>query len=421
MDLIIKSAKIVDPTSEHNGSTCDIIIRNGEIAEIGASLNGDGLEQFEAENLHVSPGWFDMHVNFCDPGHEYKEDLASGTAAAAAGGFTGVAVMPSTTPPISTKSDVEYVKRRTEGGLVDVFPTGTLSAQRKGEELSEMYDMHKAGAVAFTDDKRPIAHPGLLSRALLYTRNFDGLTLSFAHDKQMGGDGKMNEGPTSTQLGLKGIPSLAEELQLTRDIYLAEYTNAPIHFCMVSTAKSVELIREAKAKGLSVTAEVAAHNLLLDETVVESFDTNLKVMPPLRGSSDLEALKAGLKDGTIDSISSDHTPQDVEHKQVEFDYASFGISSIETAYGAANTALSGHLTYEEIIDKIAIAPRKILKLAVPQIKAGAKANLTLFDPAKEWTLAANDMKSKSANTPFIGQQLTGKALAVYNNNQWLVN
>jgi dihydroorotase len=421
MDLLIKSAKIVSPTSAHNGTICDVLIRNGKIERIGQQLEAEGIDSFSAENLHLSPGWFDMHANFCDPGHEYKEDLCSGTAAAANGGFTGVAIMPSTTPPIATKADVEYVRKRTEGGLVDVYPTGTVSAKHEGKELAEMYDMHKAGAIAFTDDKQAIANPGLMSRALLYSRNFDGLTISFAHDNQMAAGGNMNEGPTSTSLGLRGIPNLAEELHLTRDLYLAEYTEAPVHFCMISTARSVDLIRDAKARGLRVTAEVAAHQLLLDDTQLEQFDTNLKVLPPLRNTSDIDALKAGLKDGTIDSISSDHTPEDIENKQVEFDHAAYGMSSIETAFSAANTALEGTLSTDQLIEKLAVRPREILKLDVPQIEEGAMANLTLFDPTLDWTVEKSSLKSKSSNSPFIGKTLKGKALAVFNNNQWAVN
>lgn len=231
----------------------------------------------------------------------------------------------------------------------------------------------------------------------------------------------MNEGPTSTSLGLKGIPNLAEELQLTRDIYLAEYTEAPIHFCMISTARSVDLIRDAKAKGLSVTAEVAAHQLLLDDTTLETFDTNLKVLPPLRDLTDIAALKAGLKDGTIDSISSDHTPEDIENKQVEYDHAAYGMSSIETAFSAANTALLDTLSTEELIDKLAVRPREILKIDIPQFAEGATANLTLFDPTLDWEVTDEDFKSKSNNSPFIGKSLKGKVIAVYNNNQWAVN
>ena len=419
MHLLLKSAHIVDPSSPHHGKVADVRIEDGTITAIAQDLAANDAEVVEAENLHVSPGWVDMHVNFRDPGHEYKEDLHSGLKAAARGGFTGVTLMPSTYPPLSSKADIEYVKNKAAGHAVDLYPTGTLSQNREGKEMSEMFDMQQAGAIAFTDDKRPVVNPSLMTRALLYTRNFNGLAISFPHDSQMGAHGKMNEGATSTRLGLHGMPTLAEDLQVSRDINLAEYTGARLHFCTISSGRSVDLIREAKAKGLPITAEVAAHNLLLDDSQLEEYDTNLKVFPPLRTNEDIAALKAGLKDGTIDAISSDHTPEDIEHKDVEFDQASFGIASIETAFASANEAVQGTLSTDELVSKFAVRPREILGLAMPSIAEGEKANLTLFDPTGKWTPDRKEWSSRSRNTPFFGRELTGKVLGIINHGQYL--
>ncbi len=422
MDVLLKSVTIVDPNAPNNGQQCDVIISNGIITKIGTSLEAPAnAEVVTGDGLHASPGWFDLHVNFRDPGHEYKEDLTSGVNAAAAGGFTGVMVMPSTEPPIDKKADVEYVINKAAGAIVDVYPAGALSNNLEGKEIAEMYDMHNAGAKAFTDDKHAVASAGVMTRALMYAKNFDGLIISFPHDENMAKNGQMNEGASGTRLGLKGIPALAEELHVARDIFLTEYTDAKLHFCTISTAKSVALIREAKAKGQQITAEVAAHQLLLDDTVLEEFDSNYKVMPPLRTNNDIKALIEGLKDGTIDAISSDHTPEDEEHKKCEFDRAAFGIIGLETAYAALNTGVNGALSQDELVQKLAINPRTILQMEVPTIKEGATANITLFNPNQEWVFGENDLRSKSKNTPFVGTTFTGKVLGVINNNQLLLN
>jgi dihydroorotase len=418
MDYLLKAATIIDPTSKFHNQRCDLIIKDGNIASIGENLSSEGAQEITANNLCVSPGWFDMRSNFRDPGHEYKEDLQSGINAAAAGGFTGVMLMPSTTPPINSKADVDYVKNKTASSIVDVHPAGTLSDQLKGENISGMYDMHEAGAVAFTDDKAPVKNASLMSRALLYSKNFNGLIISFANDTGISANGKINEGETSTMLGLKGIPALAEELQVTRDIYLTEYNESRLHFATISTAKSVGLIREAKAKGLSITAEVAAHQIAMTDSKLEGYDSNYKVMPPLRLEADVNALIEGLKDGTIDTIVSDHSPEDVENKKLEFDHAAFGIIGLETAFAAARTALKDHVSVEEMVNKMAFRPRQILQLDIPTIAEGQAANLTLFDPDHNWTFGEGNIQSKSKNSPFIGAEFTGKALGVINNGQY---
>lgn len=416
MEVLIKSAKVVDPNSPQNGKTVDILIKNGKIAEIAKKITpAKKVTEFSAGNLHVSPGWFDMHVHFRDPGFEYKEDIISGANAAAFGGFTGVACMPDTDPPIHTKSEIEYVENKAKGLPVDVYPIGAISKNLEGKDMAEMFDMKTEGAVAFSDGKKAVANAQLQSLALLYTKGFDGLVMTYSDEEKISNNGKMNEGEVSTVLGLKGIPALAEELHVARNLFLAEYHDAKIHLSIISTAKSVDLIRQAKKKGVKVTAEVTAHHLALDDSKLSGFDSFFKVKPPLRTKKDITALTKGLKDGTIDAIVSDHSPEDEETKKVEFDRAEFGIIGLETAYAVVNTYLDNKISIEELVEKIALNPRKILQLDTPSVKEGEEANITLFDPTYEWTFTADNIQSKSKNTPFVGSKFKGKALAICNN------
>jgi dihydroorotase len=422
MNALIKSAKIVDNNSEFNGQTVDLLIENGRIAKIASNLkNLNNIEEIDLTDLHVSAGWFDMRANFCDPGHEYKEDLNSGLKAAAKGGFTGVMVMPDTEPAISTKSGVEYILNKTKENIVEALPAGSLSHQCEGKEIAEMYDMHAAGAIAFTDNKKSVAKSSLLNRAMLYTQSFNGLIINFPNDRELNNNGQINEGVVSTELGLKGIPALAEELMVSRDIFLAEYCNSRIHLANITTKKSVELIKAAKKKGIQITADVNSTHLLFDETELLHFDNHFKVTPPLRTKEDIKALIGGLKDGTIDVICSDHTPQDIENKQCEFDHSAFGMVNLQTSFAATNTATQGKLALSDAIAKITSAPRAILGLEKVEIAAGASANLTLFSPTEKWTLTKEDIVSKSKNTPFIDKELTGKVYGVINKNQIEMN
>lgn len=417
MNALIKSAKVVDNNSKFNGKVVDILIEKGIISKVGENLkNLKKIKEINFNNLHVSAGWFDMRTNFCDPGNEYKEDLNSGLKAAAKGGFTGVMVMPDTTPATSTKSGIEYIINKVKGNIVDALPAGSLSHNCEGKEIAEMYDMHSAGAIAFTDNKKGIKSSSLLNRALLYTQSFNGLIIDFPNDKELSNDGQINEGVVSTELGLKGIPALAEELMVIRDIYLAEYCNARIHLSNISTKKSVQLIREAKKKGLRITADVNSYHLLLNETELLHFDNNCKVIPPLRTKADVKALINGLQDGTLDVICSDHTPEDIENKQCEFDNAAFGMVNLQTSFSAANT--NGKIDLENLISKITSTPRTILGLDNIEIKEGKTANLTLFNPTEKWSLKETDIISKSKNTPLIGRELTGIVYGVINNNQF---
>ena len=415
MKILIKGATVIDPNSSFNGKTTDVFIEDGIIKNIGKNLSESADKVIEEKNLHISPGLMDMHAEFCEPGLEYKEDLISGANAAAKGGFTSVAIMPNTTPTRSSKTDIEFVKSKTKNHIVDVLPIGALSHNLEGKELAEIFDMKQAGAVAFSDNKKAIKSSGLMSRALLYAKNFGGLVISFANDESLSHNGQMHEGEVSTTLGLEGIPTLSEELQISRDLFLTSYNEAKIHFSTISTVNAVTMINEAKSEGLNVTCEIAAHQIALTDKELIGFDSNYKTLPPLREDIDTEALIEGLKDGTIDIIVSDHTPQDIECKQKEFGLAEFGIIGLQTAFPIACTHLVKHIGLEGIIQKMAINPRTLLQLDIPVIEKEFTANITLFDPTQKWTLTKEMIVSKSTNTPFIGTEFTGKVLGIINN------
>ena len=417
--LLIQSAKILDHQSAFNGKIADVLVSDGKIAEIGKNISSSNKDTLvvSAKGQVLSAGFFDLNVNFGEPGLETKEDMGTGCMTAASGGFTGLALMPNTQPPIHSKAEVSYLKSKSKNNLVDVYPLGCISHKREGNELAEMYDMQQSGAIAFTDGNRPVSNAGLMSRALLYTKSFEGLIISYAEDQDIAGNAKMNEGLMSTYLGMKGNPSLAEELMIARDLYLAEYNDARIHFSTISSSKSVDLIRKAKKAGIKVSCDVAAHNLVFTEDELEGFESNFKVKPPLRTKKDQSALIAGLKDGTIDAIVSQHSPHEIEFKNVEFEIASYGIIGLQTALPVA---LKAGLSLETIIEKMAIAPRNILGLSIPQLKIGNSANFILFNPEEEWVLNEESNRSKSSNSPFFGKKLIGKVKLVYNNGQYII-
>lgn len=421
MSVLIKKAIIIDPNSPYHQQEKDIFIDNGKITTIGEELNFEADQLFEEEGLHVSPGLFDFRATFGEPGYETKEDISSGTKAAALGGFTGVAITPNTTPSISNRSTVEFVKNRAFNNIVEVFPIGSISQNIEGKELAEMFDMKQAGAVAFSDNKKAIANPNLLSRALLYSKSFDGLIISFANEEQMNHNGQINEGAVSTTLGLEGIPHLAEEIQISRDLFLAEYNEAPIHFASISSKKSVELIHQYREKNVQVTADIAAHQIVFKDEDTTSFDSNYKVLPPFRLQNDIDALIDGLKSNTINVICSDHTPREIEDKEKEFDLAKFGIVNLQTAFPSMLTYLAPKTGLELIINKMAIEPRKILNLSIPTINENEESNIVIYAPSKKWTLEKKDIVSKSKNSPYIGTEFTGKVIAVINNNQIVEN
>jgi dihydroorotase len=415
MNLLIKSATLIDPNSSYHQQVADILIQDGIIKKISPVINDD-VPAFDAKGKYVSPGFFDLNCNIGELGFETKETLATGTRAAAAGGFTGLALMPNTQPPVHSKAEVEYLFNRAKNNLVDVYPLGTISHKREGKDMAEMYDMFLSGAKAFTDGNHPVQDAGLMGRALQYTQGFGALVFSYPEDKAIAGKAKVNEGEVSTLLGMKGIPSLAEELMIARDLYLAEYTGSKIHFTTISTARSVELIREAKRKGLPVSCDVAVHHLVLTDEELKGFDSNYKVKPPLRTRKDADALIVGLKDNTIDAIVSQHTPHEIEFKDVEFEVAEYGNIGFQTAF---SLAVQAGLSIDLIVQKMAVNPRKILDIKIPFIAEGNTANLIVFDTHAEWSYTREKNQSKSANSPFIGQNLKGHVLLTYNNNQYL--
>jgi len=362
--------------------------------------------------LQVSLGWLDIGAQVGEPGFEHRENLQSVSAAAAAGGFTALACFPNTNPAIHSKSEVSFLKNNAQ--LVDFHPIGALSRDCAGENLAEVYDMAASGAVAFSDGAKSIASAGLMKRSLEYLKGIKGLVINHPNDTSLSKGGQLHEGEVSTKLGMKGIPALAETLMLKRDLDLLQYTNSKLHVHNISTAESVKLIKSAKSKGLNVTASVSIMHLIFDHTAVENFDPHYKLNPPLREKTDIKALLKGVKDGVIDVINSNHTPLEIEAKQLEFSYADAGILGLETVYPLLNTHFGKQLDNEAIVNLLAIQPRKVLNLPIPSIAVGAKANLTLFQSDMEWTFSKEDIRSRSKNTPFVGQAFRGKVLGVMN-------
>lgn len=425
MNLLIKSARIIDPNSKHNNKVMDIFIKSGKIEKIAKSIKSckdsvaAGKEiEFSAKNLHLSPGWFDLHANFGEPGDEQKETLESGSNAAAIGGFTGVMIMPNTTPSLDNKGMIQFIKNATKDNIVNILPAGNLTKNGKGNDIVEMHDMHQSGCIAFTDDKKSIKRNEVMKIAMLYSKDCNALIMNYPNDGSISNNGYMHEGKTSTLLGLKGIPAMAEEMMVDRDLSLCEYTKSRFHLSYLSTKNSIEKVKKAKAKGIQITTDVALHNLFLTDEAIDNFDTRYKVMPPLRTAKDNKALIKALKDGTIDVISTDHSPQDEEYKKIEFDNAADGIIGLESAFGLLGKHITPTLGLESVIKKISINPRKVLQIPEVNIKEGELANITLFDPELDWEFTTDNIKSKSVNTPFIGKKLKGKALAIYNNGQF---
>jgi dihydroorotase len=407
MNILIKSARIIDPNSPYNNSVKDILIQNGIVSKIADDLPADDNEVINHDNLHISPGFFDMRSNLRNPGHEQHETIESGLKAAEKGGYTGIAIMPNTTPIADNRGVIENIIQKGSSSNIDIHPIGAISQNMEGKELAEMFDMTSGGAVAFSDDEKPIKSANLMSRALLYSKNFDGLIINSPNDKTISGSGQMHEGIESTQNGLVGIPALAEELMVSRDLFLANYNDTKIHIGPISCSNSASMIKDAKENGIKVTCDIAAHQLHFLDTDLNTFDTNLKVNPPLRTKQHKEDLIAALKSNIIDVITSDHTPWDVEEKQKEFDLAKFGISSLETTFSTALSNLQEVIGLESIITKISINPRSILKLDIPILKEGFEANFTLYNPTKKWTPSKSEWCSKSKNSPFFGKELTG--------------
>ena len=417
MNVLIKSATIVDSDSDFHNETVDILIEKGTIRNIANSIkNQNNYKEVSFENLHVSQGWFDSSVSFGEPGYEERETIINGLKTAAKSGFTSVALNPNTKPIIDTSSDVAFVKSKATGHPVDLYPLGALTKNSEGVDLAELFDMKNAGAVAFVDYQNPITNPNLLKIALQYADNFDGLVLSFPQESQISGFGVMNENEMSTSLGLKGNPSLAEDLQIARDLSILEYTNGQLHVPTISTAKSVELIREAKKKNLNISCSVAVHNLILTDAELNEFETKYKVLPPLRTQSDIDALIIGLKDGTIDMVTSDHNPIDVEHKKIEFDFAKYGTIGLESAFGALNSILTLKKSVELLTNG-----KKRFGIKTSPIAVGNSANISLFNPKGAFRFSSEHIYSASENAIFEGKTLKGKVYGIVNKNQLVLN
>ncbi len=408
MKVLLKSALILDPASRHHGKKRDVIIQGNTLLSIATELNDPKARVVPGKGWIVSRGWTDITARSGEPGAEYKEDFQSLLAAANRGGFVRVAVLPSTLPVVDNKSAVQFMLTKSNS-RVEVLPIGALSQQLEGKQLAEMFDMQQAGAAAFSDDRSNLSTE-IMCRALEYSKNLGATLMVLPIDRGLNGNGQMHEGPISVSLGMKGIPNLAEELRVQRDIELLRYCGGRLHFMLISSGRSVDLIRKAKREGLHVTCAVAAHQLLFTDDQLQTFDTNFKVLPPFRGKEDRKALIAGLKDGTIDAIVSDHSPEDVEHKVREFEDANFGISSIEATFCTAFTALEKNLTPEEIIEKFTAGPERVLGLSAQPLEEGFGAPVSIFNPEENTSFDANTWVSKSKNSPVIGMQLRGRVM-----------
>lgn len=418
MKILIQSAKIISKGSPHHLKKRNVLINSGRIAEIG-DKNFQADKVIDAEGMVLSAGWMDLGAYCGDPGLEHKEDLVSIGKAAAAGGFTEVVLLPNTQPTVQSKNEVSYITQNNPSRLVQLHPMAAVTKSCKGEELTEMIDLHEAGAIAFSDGLKSIWHTDLFMKALQYLQKFNGVLIDHPEDKWLSLFGQMHEGITSTALGLKGIPRIAEEVAVRKNLELLEYAGGRLHIAHISTARSVEMIRAAKKKGLQVTCDITGYQALLDDSSLNDFDTNYKLSPPLREKSDNDALIKGLKEGVIDILTTGHLPQDDESKLLEFDQADVGMINLQT-FASQIASLSKSVELEALIEKVTSAARALLNMEVPKIEEEAKANLTLFDPNAEWTFTAKSNLSKSKNSPWLEKELKGRAVAVFNNNKhWL--
>jgi dihydroorotase len=418
MKLLIKQAKIICSNTTLHGEIKDIFIEDGVITNISDYLDVQADKVISSENLHVSMGWMDVFAQFSDPGYEYRETLESGVAAAAAGGFTNVMIAPNTNPTLSSKTQIEYIVQKGSPLAVTIHPIGSITKNADGKELSEMYDMLQSGAIAFSDGTNPVQHAGIMIKALQYVLANQSVIIQIPDDKSIAANGLINEGIISTQLGLPGKPTIAEELMISRDIELAKYTNSKLHITGVSTRRSIEIINEAQQLGVNVTASATPyHAYFCDEDLID-YDTNLKVNPPLRTQHDMLAVREAIAEGVINCIASHHTPLHSDEKNCEFEYAKFGMIGLENVFGVLN-GFSKNI--DTLINQLTTNPRNIFGLTIPKIAEGEMACLTVFDPTIEYTFEQSNIKSTSANNPFLGKKLTGKVLGIINNNKTIFN
>ena len=417
MNLIIREATIIDSKSPFHNQKVDVKIKSGTIEKIGSKIpNENGFEEIKLENLHLSQGWFDSSVSFGEPGFEERETIVNGLNVAAKSGFTAVALQPNSFPIIDNQAQINFVKNKAKGAATELYPIGAFTKDSEGKDMAELFDMKNAGAIAFGDYNKDIDNANLLKIGLQYVQDFDGLLIAYSQDANIKGNGVVNEGVVSTRLGLKGNPNLAEELQISRNLFLLEYTGGKLHIPTISNAKSVELIKNAKAKGLNVTCSAAVHHLVLNDEKLEGFDTRYKVSPPLRTEEDRKALIEGVNDNTIDMITTDHNPIDIEHKKMEFEGSKNGTIGLESAFGALTTVLP----LEKIIEKFT-SSKILFGIENSSIKEGEKANITLFNPNGNWTFEKENILSKSKNSAFLGTDMKGKVYGIYHQNKLVLS
>jgi dihydroorotase len=416
MNILLKSAKIIDPTSSFHGNTLDILIRNGIIDKIDKSIDAPKASIIEHKNVCVSLGWFDSSVSFGEPGYEERETLAHGLSVAAASGFTQITYNTNTNPLPTSKADIAFLLRSAAHTPTTLHPKGHITAQDNAQQLAELHDLSRAGAICFSNHKQPIDDPHLLLLALQYARGFEGLVESFPIDPQLAIHGVMHEGKISTSLGLTGIPNLAEEIRIRRDLAILSYTDGKLHIPTISTAESVDLIRQAKKDKLDVSCSVAIHNLMMTDEQLDGFDTRYKLMPPLRESKDQKALLKGVKDGTIDMVTSDHQPIDIEHKKVELEHAAYGSIGLETAFGSLCT-LFGAEEAAQLLNR----GKERFGVSQQSIQIGAQADLTLFTPDGTTIVSKEGILSRSKNSAYLGKELSGTVIGVINNNTFFQN
>lgn len=416
MKILLRAATIIDSKSPFHNQTMDILIQDGYIKQIGVALTTSGAQEIQLPQLQVSSGWFDSSVSLGEPGFEDRETISNGLNIAAKSGFTAIALQPNSHPIIDNQGQINFVLNKAKDALTQLYPIGALTVGSEGKDMAELFDMKKAGAIAFGDYNKSLDNANLLKIALQYVQDFDGLVIAFAQDEKIKGNGVANEGLASTRLGLKGIPTLAEELHIARNLFLLEYTGGKLHIPTISTQKSVALVKEAKAKGLQVSCSVSVHHLVLNEDLLDGFDTRYKVTPPLRSESDRKALLEGILDGTIDMITTDHNPIDIEHKKMEFDGAKNGTIGLESAFGALSTVLPTAV----IIEKLT-AGKTTFGIPSHFINEGEPANLTLFTTEGESIFTKETILSKSKNSAFLGQKLQGKVYGCINQGQMILN
>ncbi|MGZ3859289.1 MAG: dihydroorotase, partial [Flavisolibacter sp.] len=413
MEILLRQVRIIDPSSPFHQQKVDILIQNGLISKIG-SVEEKVAQEIQVQDLCVSPGWVDVFSDFCDPGFEFRETLESGARSACSGGYTDVMVLPNTAPALHNKSGIEYIVQKSKSLPVNLHPIAAITRNTEGKELAEMYDMFASGAVAFSDGTSSLQSSGILLKALQYIKAIDKTLIQLPDDKAISATGLMNEGVVSTRLGLAGKPAIAEELMVRRDIELAKYTNSKIHITGVSTATSLDLIRQAKNDGVPISCSVTPYHLCFIDEDLAQYDTNLKVNPPLRTGLDREALQKGVKEGTVDCIATHHLPQDKDRKVVEFEYAQYGMIGLETSFAVLRSCIPD-LSLERMVELLALSPRRIFELPAVSIGVHQPAALSLFLPDQRWMV--KDLQSKSWNTPFLGKELTGKPIGIINKDK----